>query len=131
MEALGLDRRQKDQEENVDKSLCCGFHGKKRVRQGSACLGLAILNHFSGSRAWGLLLVACYLVPSDEGKGIVALNVTVHRGGWDGGWTQIDCLAFEKHSHFCLLSLGIKLGGEVPPESIRLQMSKYQKKRHD
>lgn len=77
----------------MDKSLCCGSHGKKRVRQGSARLGLASLNHFGGSRTRGLLLVAWYLVLSDEGRGIVALSVTVHRGGWGGRWTW-DWLAY-------------------------------------
>lgn len=62
-EAPGSVRRQKEQEESMDKKLYCGFHVKERTKQVSR-FRLSSLNNFGG--LWSVAALCTCLVPGPE-----------------------------------------------------------------
>ena len=119
-----LVRGQRDQGENVCKSLSCDFPGKEQARQGKQ----AGLNNFSG--LWGTGAVPSCLVP---GPGVIRMGEwwpgvrePTRGGGWGAGSGLVGLRVKGLLELFTVSGNELDLGGVVPVVSVRPRRSKHQ-----
>lgn len=88
----------------MDKSLYCGFPGKKWVRQGKHGVGLGLASWNNFGRLW-----AIGVVPSSLGKTITSWNVKPDRGSRWGYRPRIGWFASEIHAGRSLHVLALEI----------------------